>query len=399
MQMTVAFLTFSLVLIKLAGCEAQYPPSGYRPPGRQFQLPKVQQNQYEAPQLPSLPVLPPVDFRSSTLDNRQSNNQNSVFRYAAERDRSNREEQNSFINQDFVRNNQQYGAPVIPNRQTSYDQPPQQAPPSFKYGFDQGVDFDNRNRYDSAAGTSFDTSNLNQYGPPNRRYANIPNLNAKANANANARNQPNPFENGFNQNNAVYSTPSVTTQHTVARNFGQESSNSYENQQYDFTKQIKQNPRVPQNNQQFGSSSNSKLIPQFNNNKQLYQTPNNQYGNNDFSRDVDDDDTVGIANQSYLPPSTTEGLDKRPVPNPDTQEAVDTQEDTTDPNFSIATAVAKSQYYLVEPNSNLQRVNYQTVHADELKSNEYPAKLDYPNVASAMTPFYSYNTPGLIRLY
>lgn len=76
------------------------------------------------------------------------------------------------------------------------------------------------------------------------------------------------------------------------------------------------------------------------------------------------------------------------------------QEETEqeDPNVAIATAIARGQYYVLQPDGGLQRVLYKTTQTEEeWKNNAFSAKLVYQPVEPITAPIYTYNAP-LVRI-
>lgn len=66
------------------------------------------------------------------------------------------------------------------------------------------------------------------------------------------------------------------------------------------------------------------------------------------------------------------------------------------PNVAVSTAVAKGQYYLLQPNGKLQKINYETTQTEEeVKNNEFSSQLIYQNIEPLTGPIFTYNAPLL----
>ncbi|KAK4872323.1 hypothetical protein RN001_014352 [Aquatica leii] len=221
------------------------------------------------------------------------------------------------------------------------------------------------NTFDQSLGTNFNLNNGNRFAPPGRQdFGDSSQFGV----------------------NTQYGAPGKQAQNGQGTRFNV-------NQQYPQAR-----PEDASNNQG------------FNNNPKAYQpqAPIDRNQGNDFSRDGDEEDTVGVNNQNYIPPSTTESATKADdIPNDD--EPIDSQEDSEDPNVAISTALAKGRYYLL-PNGNSQRLVYPKSQFERLvrpksqvqsfsKNNRLSARLVYENVNPISSQFYSYSNPAIIRIY
>ncbi|KAF2896006.1 hypothetical protein ILUMI_10173 [Ignelater luminosus] len=366
MKVTVIFqLTVTLLAVSCAF--GQYPPSGYRPQGRQFILPRrptVNQgigvganiqprNRYEPPQNQYGPPKPPPNQYGAPDYRPQSTAAPPPDQYLPVDVRNNQQQddgqQNLLNQQNYLRPNvQQRPFNVIVNQEEDQNEQVYREQTYLQPNNNNDDNFRQQDVSNQASGFGISSVN-NQQGW------------TRTNDNANQDLGQNP---------------------SVDRRYLAPAGNNFQRQQQGTN--FKQTQAV------------ATQLYQSPNNRNNEETNNNEDQNEDQALSVSDNNprtNFGIANQNYLPPTTTE---RRKYAEPTTKRPDEEQEDTEaeNPNVAIATAIARGQYYILQPDGRLQRVLYKTTQTEEeWKNNAFSAKLVYQPVEPIAAPIYAYNAP------